>query len=319
MDISVVVPLYNEEETLPLLVDKVAKVMRASGKTWELVAVDDGSKDDTAQILAGLAARVPELAPVYFRRNYGQTAAMQAGFDHAKGEVVVTMDGDLQNDPADIPRLIAHLEETGADIVSGWRKNRKDHAIKRNLPSKIANGLIARITGVRLHDYGCSLKAYRKDVLEDLRIYGELHRFIPAIAAQFGAKVTELPVAHQARQFGESKYGIDRTIRVALDIIQVYFFQKFLHRPMHFFGYAGLVLMVPGGLMMAYLLMVKLFGADIGARPMLMAAVMLILLGVQLLGMGLLAEMLVRIYHEPQGRKQYVVRAAPAKKKKKTA
>lgn len=239
MDVSVVVPLYNEEETLPLLVDKVVKVMRASGKTWELVAVDDGSKDQTAEILAQLAAKVPELKPLYFRRNYGQTAAMQAGFDHAEGEVVVTMDGDLQNDPADIPRLIAHLEETGVDIVSGWRKNRQDHAIKRNLPSKIANRLIGNITGVRLHDYGCSLKAYRKDVLEELKIYGELHRFIPAIAAQYGAKVTELPVAHQARQFGESKYGIDRTIRVALDIIQVYFFQKFLHRPMHFLATPG--------------------------------------------------------------------------------
>lgn len=320
MDVSVVVPLYNEEETLPLLVDKVVKVMRASGKTWELVAVDDGSKDQTAEILAQLAAKVPELKPLYFRRNYGQTAAMQAGFDHAEGEVVVTMDGDLQNDPADIPRLIAHLEETGVDIVSGWRKNRQDHAIKRNLPSKIANRLIGNITGVRLHDYGCSLKAYRKDVLEELKIYGELHRFIPAIAAQYGAKVTELPVAHQARQFGESKYGIDRTIRVALDIIQVYFFQKFLHRPMHFFGYAGLVLMVPGGLMLTYLFLVKLFGEQIGTRPMLMTAIMLVLLGVQLLGMGLLAELLVRIYHEPQGRKQYLLRKVLAvKKTKKTA
>lgn len=320
MDISVVVPLYNEEETLPLLVEKVTAVMRASGKAWELVAVDDGSRDGTAQVLARLAAETPELQPVYFRRNYGQTAAMQAGFDHAEGEIVVTMDGDLQNDPADIPRLIAHLEATGTDIVSGWRKNRQDHALKRNLPSRIANSLIAKTTGVHLHDYGCSLKAYRKDVLEDLRIYGELHRFIPAIAAQYGAKVTELEVSHKARQFGESKYGIDRTIRVALDIIQVFFFQKFLHRPMHFFGYAGLVLMVPGGLMMTYLFLIKLFGADIGGRPMLLTAMMLILLGVQLLGMGLLAELLVRIYHEPLGRKQYVLRSKPpAKKARKTA
>lgn len=311
VNISVVVPLYNEEENVRELVKRVAVTMRASKKSWELVTVDDGSRDATAIIVAELAKDYPELHPVYFARNYGQTAAMQAGFDHATGDVIVTMDGDLQNDPADIPRLIAHLEETGADIVSGWRKNRQDHAIKRNLPSKIANNMIAKITGVHLHDYGCSLKAYRREVLEDLRIYGELHRFIPAIAAQYGAKVTELEVSHKAREFGVSKYGIDRTIRVALDIIQVYFFQKFLHRPMHFFGYVGLVLMVPGSLMMAWLLLLKVFGFDIGGRPMLMGATLLILLGVQLLGMGLLGEMLTRIYHEPEGRKQYITRKSP--------
>ena len=309
--ISVVVPLYNEEENVRQLVKRVAETMRATPYTWELVTVDDGSRDTTALVVAELAKDYPELQPVYFRRNYGQTAAMQAGFDHARGEIIVTMDGDLQNDPADIPRLIAHLDETGTDIVSGWRKNRQDHAIKRNLPSKIANNLIAKITGVHLHDYGCSLKAYRREVLEELHIYGELHRFIPAIAAQYGARVTELEVSHKAREFGVSKYGIDRTIRVALDIIQVYFFQKFLHRPMHFFGYAGLVLMVPGGLMMTWLVLLKLLGYDIGGRPMLIGSTLLILLGVQLLGMGLLGEMLTRIYHEPQGRKQYLTRKTP--------
>lgn len=311
IDVSVVVPLYNEEQSVGILVQRVAETLRATGKSWELVTVDDGSRDQTAAIVAGLAREYPELKPVYFRRNYGQTAAMQAGFDHAQGAIVVTMDGDLQNDPADIPALVQKMEDTGADVVSGWRKNRKDAALKRNLPSKIANRLIAKVTGVHLHDYGCSLKAYRGDLLKDLRIYGELHRFIPAIAAQYGARVEEMVVSHHARQFGQSKYGIDRTIRVALDIIQVFFFQKYLHRPLHFFGYGGLLMLIPGGLIAAYLTVLKLFGADIGGRPLLLLAVMLILMGVQLLGMGLLAEILVRIYHEPGGRKQYVLRSTP--------
>lgn len=311
MDVSIVVPLYNEEESIGLLVEKVAKVMRGTQYRWEMVAVDDGSRDGTALALAKLEKAYPELHGVYFRRNYGQTAAMQAGFDEAKGRVVVTMDGDLQNDPADIPVLLARMEETGADIVSGWRKERQDHAIKNNLPSRIANRLLAKVTGLKLHDSGCSLKAYRADLLNELKIYGELHRFIPAVAMQYGARVEEVVVTHHARQFGESKYGVDKSIRVALDIIQLYFFQKFLHRPMHFFGYWGLILMIPGGLMMSWLLLLKIFGHDIGGRPMLIAAVLLILLGVQLLAMGLLGELLVRIYHEPQGRKQYLTRTAP--------
>lgn len=309
IEVSIVVPLYNEEESLPHLVEKTAAAMRPTGKAWELVCVNDGSRDKTADVLEKLEAKYPELVGVYFRRNYGQTAAMQAGFDAAKGRVIVTMDGDLQNDPKDIPALLAKMDETGADIVSGWRKERKDSELKSNLPSRIANRLLAKITGLKLHDSGCSLKAYKADLIDELRIYGELHRFIPAVAMQYGAKVEEVVVTHHARQFGESKYGLDKTIRVALDIIQLYFFQKFLHRPMHFFGYMGLVLMVPGGLMMTWLLLLKLIGHDIGDRPMLIVAVMLILLGVQLLGMGVLGEVLTRIYHEPQGRKQYLLRA----------
>lgn len=308
LDVSIVVPLYNEEESVPLLVERVAQVMRASKLTWEMVCVNDGSRDGTVEILTKLAKTTRELVVVDLMRNYGQSAAMQAGFDHAKGQLVVTMDGDLQNDPEDIPALIAKIEESGADVVSGWRKHRKDHAITSNLPSRIANRLIARITGLKLHDLGCSLKVYRAELLDDLRIYGELHRFIPAVATQFGAKVVEMEVRHHARQFGVSKYGLDKSIRVALDIIQLYFFQKFIHRPLHFFGYGGLLMLVPGGVMLAYLLGLKLLGFDIGGRPMLLAAIMLILLGVQLLGMGVLGEMLTRIYHEPQGRKQYVVR-----------
>lgn len=306
--VSIVVPLYNEEESLPLLVEKVAKVMRGEKLAWELVAVNDGSRDTTAEVLAEQAKKYPELKPIYFRRNYGQTAAMQAGFDAARGDIIVTMDGDLQNDPKDIPALLARMEETGADIVSGWRKDRQDSELTSNFPSRMANRLLAKITGLKLHDSGCSLKAYRADLIREMHIYGELHRFIPAVAMQYGAKVDEVVVTHHARQFGESKYGIDKTIRVALDIIQLYFFQKFLHRPMHFFGYWGLILMVPGGLMMTWLLLLKVFGQDIGGRPMLMAAMLLILLGVQLLGMGLLGELLVRIYHEPQGRKHYLTR-----------
>ncbi|RYG61915.1 MAG: glycosyltransferase [Alphaproteobacteria bacterium] len=306
--ISIVVPLYNEEESVPLLVQKIAEAMRARTYVWELVAVNDGSRDGTEAALVKLEKTYPELKPVYLRRNYGQTAAMQAGFDHARGDVVVTLDGDLQNDPKDIPALLDRMDETGADIVSGWRKDRQDHALKNNLPSRIANRLLVKVTGLALHDSGCSLKAYRADLLKELKIYGELHRFIPAVAMQYGAKVEEVVVTHHARQFGESKYGVDKTIRVALDLIQLYFFQKFLHRPMHFFGYAGLVLMVPGSMLLAYLFVLKLFGQDIGGRPLLIGAVMLVLLGVQLLGMGVLGELLTRIYHEPQGRKQYLTR-----------
>lgn len=308
VEVSVVVPLYNEEESVALLVEKTAKAMRARKYAWELVAVNDGSRDGTEAALVALEKKYPELKAVYLRRNYGQTAAMQAGFDHAQGDVVVTLDGDLQNDPQDIPALLDKMAESGADIVSGWRKERMDHALKNNLPSRIANRLLARVTGLKLHDSGCSLKAYRADLLKELKIYGELHRFIPAVAMQYGAKVEEVVVTHHARQFGESKYGVDKSIRVALDIIQLYFFQRFLHRPMHFFGYVGLVLMVPGSLMLAYLFLLKVFGHDIGGRPMLIGAVMLVLLGVQLLGMGVLGELLVRIYHEPEGRKQYLTR-----------
>jgi glycosyltransferase involved in cell wall biosynthesis len=311
--VSIVVPLYNEEQNVPLLTEKLVEALRPlmakRGEAWEMILVDDGSRDGTAAELKKAAAKYPELVPLLFRRNYGQTAAMQAGFDHAKGQVIVTMDGDLQNDPADVPAMLETMQKSGADIVSGWRKNRKDHAIKSNLPSRIANRLITNLMGLELHDLGCSLKAYKKDLIDELRIYGELHRFIPAVATQYGVKIVEQEVSHHARQFGVSKYGIDKTIRVALDIIQLYFFQKFLHRPLHFFGYAGLMAMVPGLMMLAYMLALKLFGFDIGTRPMLLTGFMLVLLSVQLLGMGVLAELLVRIYHEPKGRKQYLLRS----------
>lgn len=309
--ISVVVPMFNEAETIPKLVKEVDAALSKSNYSFELICIDDGSSDTTANTLAKLAKTHKNLRPIYFRRNYGQTAAMQAGFDHANGDVIVTMDGDLQNDPKDILNLVQHMQKTGVDIVSGWRKNRKDHAIKRNFPSRIANWIIGRMTGVKLHDYGCSLKAYRADLMKNIKIYGELHRFIPAIASQFGATVDEVVVTHHARAHGESNYGIDRTFRVILDLILMTFFLKYLQRPMHAFGYMGLLCLVPGGIMGTYLTTIKILGADIGGRPLLLLSVLLILIGVQLLGMGIIGELLMRIYHEPEGRKQYLTRKAP--------
>ena len=231
LDLSVVVPLYNEEESLPHLVDQLLSALRPSGERFELVLVNDGSSDHTAEVLERLSQEIPELVGVLLRKNYGQTAAMAAGFDVSQGEVIVSLDGDLQNDPADIPMLLSKLRE-GYDLVSGWRHQRQDAALQRKLPSKIANRLIGRVTGVRLHDYGCSLKAYRRDVLSDMRLYGELHRFLPALAFIEGARITEVKVNHRARQFGSSKYGIDRTFRVLMDLLTVWFMKRFLTRPM---------------------------------------------------------------------------------------
>lgn len=306
--VSVVVPFYNEEGNAALLVRKVADVMRKGKRPWELLAVDDGSRDRTPAILKELEKDFSELKVILLRRNYGQTAAMQAGFDAARGDVVVTMDGDLQNDPKDIPNLLRVMDEEGADVVSGWRKNRKDNELTSNLPSRIANRMLPWVTGVKLHDSGCSLKAYRREVLDEVRIYGEMHRFIPAVALQFGGKVAEVEVTHHPRHSGTSNYGLDKSVRVVLDMLQLYFFRKFLHRPMHFFGYVGLVCMGSGGLMGVYLTLLKMSGDKIGGRPLLLLSVMLILVGVQMLATGILAELLVRIYHEPRGRKQYAVK-----------
>lgn len=309
MHLSIVTPIYNEEESIPHLVKTIHDVMGKEKLTWELICVNDGSSDDSEKILDKLAKKHPALKAFHFRRNYGQTAAMQAGFDHAKGDVIVTLDADLQNDPRDIPLLLKTMKKEEADIVSGWRKDRKDKDETRKLFSRIANNYVVPwMTGLRLSDTGCSLKAYKKDVLQHVKIYGELHRFIPAVASQFGAKVVEVPVRHHDRQYGTSKYGLDRTFRVLVDLMLLMFLNKFLHRPMHLFGYGGLMCLGTGGLMATYLTALKLFGADIGGRPLLLLSVMLILIGVQLLGMGILGELLVRIYHEPQGRKQYILK-----------
>ncbi len=308
--LSVVVPLYNEEASVPLLVEQLLAALRPLGRPFELVLVDDGSRDGTQAVLRDLAGGVPELVAVLLRRNYGQTAAMAAGFDASSGEVIVTLDGDLQNDPADIPMLLTRLEQDDLDLVSGWRHQRQDGALDRLLPSLLANRLIARVTGVRLHDYGCSLKAYRREVLSDMNLYGELHRFLPALAFIEGARIGEVRVSHQARRYGRSKYGIDRTFRVLMDLLTVWFMKRFLTRPMHVFGFAGLLALLSGLAIAAWLVGEKLLlGADIGNRPLLLMAVLAILSGVQLFSFGLLAELQMRTYHESQGRPIYRVRA----------
>lgn len=310
IDLSIVVPLYNEEESLTHLVEAISTAMAPQKIRWELVCVDDGSKDRTAQMLQEATKTCPELHPLYLRRNYGQTAAMQAGFDHARGAVIAAIDGDLQNDPKDIAMMMEKMKETGAEVVAGWRKNRKDKFV-RSFLSRRANRLISRVTGVELHDYGCTLKIFKREVLENVRLYGEMHRFIPALVSQYGAKIVEVPVNHRPREFGSSKYGLDRTFRVILDLLLVKFLLKYLHRPIHAFGMAGLVSGGIGTLICLYLTVLKIFGENIGDRPLLLLGALLILVGVQLFGMGILGEVLVRIYHEPDGRKQYFLREGP--------
>ncbi len=308
MQLSVVVPLFNEEESLPPLVERILSHVRPLGLPFELVLVDDGSRDRTAAVLRELSGRVPELVAVLLRRNYGQTAAMAAGFDASSGQVIVTLDGDLQNDPADIPLLLEKLEE-GYDLVSGWRHQRQDAAMSRLLPSLLANRLIARVTGVKLHDYGCSLKAYRREVVDDLNLYGELHRFLPALAFIEGARITEVKVTHHARRYGQSKYGIDRTFRVLMDLLTVWFMKRFLTRPMHVFGFGGLAAMGVGLLVVLWLVGEKLLlGVNIGDRPLLLMGLLGFVTGVQLFCFGLLAELQMRTYHESQGRPIYRVR-----------
>jgi len=307
-ELSIVVPLYNEEESLPLLVEQLLASLRPLGRPFELVLVDDGSSDGTASVLRVMAAQTPELVAMVLRRNYGQTPAMSAGFDASRGDLIVTLDGDLQNDPADIPMLLEQLEQ-GYDLVSGWRYQRQDDGLSRLLPSRLANRLIAKVTGVRLHDYGCSLKAYRRELVEDISLYGELHRFLPALAFIEGARITEVKVNHKARQFGQSKYGIDRTFRVLMDLLTVWFMKRFLTRPMHVFGFGGLASIALGLVLALYLLAEKLLAnADIGNRPLLLVAVLAIVAGVQLFCFGLLAELQMRTYHESQGRPIYRVR-----------
>jgi len=306
-EVSVVAPIYNEVESLPTLIEAIATTLQTTNLTYEIICVDDGSQDGSTELLKKLAASREDLRAVLLRRNYGQSAAMSAGFNHARGKAIVTLDGDLQNDPADIPLLLAKLNE-GYDLVSGWRKDRKDSA-SRVLPSKIANWLIGRVTGVELHDYGCSLKAYRAELAADVNLYGELHRFLPALAFIEGARITEMPVRHYARKFGKSKYGLGRTFRVLMDLLTIAFIKKFLTRPMHVFGSMGLVSMFLGTTLGLYLTFLKLaFAEDIGNRPLLILAVLLFLTGVQLFSFGLLAELVMRTYHESQGRPIYRVR-----------
>jgi dolichol-phosphate mannosyltransferase len=273
----------------------------------ELIVVNDGSNDNTSTVLDELTIKIKELSVISLRKNYGQTAAMSAGFDNSKGEIVITLDGDLQNDPNDIPKLISHINE-GYDLICGWRYERKDKLINRRIPSKIANKLIANVTGLKLHDYGCSLKAFKKEILDDIKLYGELHRFLPVLANIEGAKIKEIKVNHRSRKYGSSKYGIDRTFRVLMDLLTVWFMTKFLTRPMYGFGFMGIISILLSFGMTSYLFIIKLLGNDIGNRPMLMFALILGIAGVQLFSFGLLGELLIRTYHESQNRPIYRVR-----------
>jgi glycosyltransferase involved in cell wall biosynthesis len=306
--LSVVIPLYNEVDNIPPLYQELSTALDALGDTYEVIVVDDGSNDGSFIELRKLFETDPHWRVIRFRRNFGQTAGLMAGFEAARGKYVITLDADLQNDPQDIPKLIAKADE-GYDIVSGWRMERKEPFFSRRLPSMLANRLISRSTGVALHDYGCTLKVYRADIAKHIRLYGELHRFIPAIASGLGVQLAEVPVSDRARRFGKSKYGIMRTFKVMLDLITVIFFLSFSTRPLHVFGGIGLVTGAVGVLIGVYLAFVRLIlQQGIGDRPLLLLSMLLIILGVQITGTGLVAEFVMRAYHEPQGRKIYVVR-----------
>ena len=306
--LSIVVPAYNERENIPILVNEIRREASRAGLPFEIIIVDDGSTDGTSDVLWDLAQKTPELKALILRRNFGQTAAMKAGIDKAQGSIIISMDGDLQNDPRDIPLLVEKIRE-GYDLVSGWRKKRKDPFLSRKLPSILANWIIGLTTGVRLHDYGCSLKAYRSELAKNLPLYGELHRFIPVLAEQFGARIVEVPVNHRPRTRGKSKYGIGRTYRVILDLLLMLFFQRFSTRPLQFFGLTGGLLTFTGIGIEAYLTWIKLFcGETIGGRPLLLLGVLLIITGVVLLGIGLLAELVIRTYYEASGKKIYAIR-----------
>ena len=306
-DVSIVVPLYNEVDNVPDLHRELTAALERTGRSFELVLVDDGSTDGTRQHLLDLEARDPRVRPVLLRRNFGQTAAFSAGFDRSRGDVVVTCDGDLQNDPADIPGLLARLDEDDLDMVCGWRRQRMDPLSKR-IPSFLANRIISWTTGVRLHDYGCSLKAMRGEVARGIRLYGEMHRFIPAVASWMGVRLAEVPVNHRPRTRGRTKYGLGRTVRVLLDLVTVKFLHSYGTRPAHLFGLIGLALGALGAFVLAYLAVLKLvFGEAIGGRPLLLLGALLFLTGVILVSFGLMGELLVRTWHESQGKPIYVV------------
>ena len=306
--LSLIIPVYNEEQNLPLLMNAICDALEPLKKDWEVIFVDDGSKDHSLAVLESLVEKNPQrVRVVVFRRNFGQTAAIEAGIDHSRGDTIVLLDADLQNDPADIPLLLAKLDE-GYDLVSGWRKDRKDSRLLRTIPSNLANGLISWVTGVHLHDYGCTLKAYRREALEGFRLYGEMHRFIPVFAHSVGARITELPVRHHARKFGQAKYGLERTVKVILDLFTVKFLLDYSHKPMRLFGGTGLVLIFGSGVMLTYIIVRKLVeGISILGSPLFQLGVMFFILGFQSILMGLIAELLARTYHESQRKPTYTI------------
>ncbi len=320
LDLSIVLPVYNEAGSLPGLIHELTAVLDQLGRSYEVIAVDDGSSDDSVAVLRRLQKQESHLRIVQFRRNFGQTAAFAAGFDYARGEIIITIDADGQNDPADIPRLLEVMEEGNYDLVGGWRQNRREPFLTRKLPSMIANWLIANASDVRLHDRGCSLKALRQDLVKQMHLYGELHRFIPEIASQIGARVAEVVVNDRPRKVGQSKYGaLSRTPRVILDLLTVSFLLSFSSRPMQLFGTVGMLSSGIGGLILMYLAGTKivnglLYGEEayrtfrVGSNPWTMLAVLLVVVGVQFLMMGLLGEILTRTYHETQDKPIYVVR-----------
>jgi glycosyltransferase involved in cell wall biosynthesis len=309
MNLSLIIPVYNEEENLPILYDSIQQAMNPIKRTWEVIFVDDGSKDNSFDVLKLLVEKDPEhIRVLSFRRNFGQTAAIAAGIDHACGETIVLLDADMQNDPADIPMLLEKLDE-GYDLVSGWRKDRKDNRLTRTIPSNLANGLISWTTGVHLHDYGCTLKAYRRDALEGFRLYGEMHRFIPVFAHAVGARITEIPVHHHVRKFGKTKYGLERTIKVILDLVTVKFLLSYSNKPIYLFGGAGAVLMLIGAADLLYLFLRRtFFGVPVFTSPLLQVGVMFFIMGFQSILMGLIAELLARTYHESQQKPTYTIR-----------
>ncbi len=309
MNLSLVTPVYNEQDNLPLLFEAINKVMPTMDRTWEVILVDDGSQDNSLAVLNEYAKKDPaHVRVISFRRNFGQTAAIAAGLDYAQGEIIVLLDADMQNDPADIPMMLAKLDE-GYDLVSGWRKSRKDNAITRNFPSMIANRIISRVTGVHLHDYGCTLKAYRRDVLEGFRLYGEMHRFIPVYAHSVGAKITEMAVNHHPRKHGKTKYGLERTAKVVLDLFTVKFLISYSSKPIYLFGGAGGFLMVVSAIIMLYLFVRRIFFlVAIATSPLLQMSAMFFILGFQSILLGLIAELLVRTYHESQRKPTYTIR-----------
>ena len=306
--LSVVIPVYNEKQNISYLYENLNSVLPGIGRKYEVILIDDGSMDGTFKELLSIHEQNDNYKIIRFRKNFGQTPAMSAGFDYANGEVIITLDADLQNDPKDIPALLEKIDE-GYDVVSGWRINRQDKAIPRKLPSKIANWLIARLTGVKIHDYGCTLKAYRSDVVKNIELYGEMHRYIPAVASWMGISVAEVPVHHHSRKFGKSKYGISRTIRVILDIITLKYLLSYSQKPIQIFGLIGLITGLIGCIVTIYLIIMRMFfNVPLSSRPLFTLSIFMIFIGLQLITMGILGELIMRTYHEASGKPTYAIR-----------